>query len=150
MSILSSSSHHLAQLLLVVILLCSTAGTLALPTADFFKERHGSTGPTSHWPIFEEFASSSSRNQDESKGILAGDSEPSDLQTGEDFGGGTYNAKKAWKVIDRSRQVTASEVDRKCHYHLILPIGSAPERRLWARTGRGQPKSCKAGKGVPV
>ena len=113
MSILSASSHHLAQLVLVVILLCSTAGTLALPTADFFKERHGSTGPTSHWPIFEEFASSSSRNQDESKGILAGDSEPSDLQTGEDFGGGTYNAKKAWKVIDRSRQVTASEVDRK-------------------------------------
>ena len=30
-----------------------------------------------------------------------------------DIGGGTYNAKKAWKVIDRSRQVTASEVDRK-------------------------------------
>ena len=29
------------------------------------------------------------------------------------LGGGTYNAKKAWKVIDRSRQVTASEVDRK-------------------------------------
>ena len=27
--------------------------------------------------------------------------------------GGTYNPKTAWKVIDRSRQVTASEVDRK-------------------------------------
>ena len=48
-----------------------------------------------------------------------------DLDTStDDFGGGTYNPKKAWKVIDRSRQVTASEVDRKCHYHLILSIGS--------------------------
>lgn len=107
------SAPHLA--LSIVIVLLTGTGTLALSSADFFNERHGSTGPTSGWPIFEEFANNDL--QDEPEGSPAGQnadsSGPSDLQTGEDFGGGTYNAKKAWKVIDRSRQVTASEVDRK-------------------------------------
>ena len=118
MSILSAPTH-LASI--VTVLLCATTirTGFALSSADFFKERHGSTGPTSSWPIFEEFASTSYSKQDEPEDIPAqvhGDDSgksADDLQTGEaDFGGGTYNAKKAWKVIDRSRQVTASEVDR--------------------------------------